>query len=111
MTFEIGQKLLYVPTSRGSHPEIVTITKIGRVWVECGPYTHFRKGDLPVLTKDGRGEIFESEAAYRQYRERVALWGALLSKIRYLHAPPVHVSTDDVRQIAGLLKIELDPSP
>lgn len=107
--FEVGQKFLYVPT-RAGHPEYVTITKVGRVWVKIGGYMRFRKGDLPKSTECGRGTIWPSETHYRTAREKQKLWDTLHLAARNMYACPKHLDADTIRQIAGLLKIEL-PQP
>lgn len=107
---EIGQKLYFVPRQRTGNPDWVTITKVGRKWVE----TDWRDIRLnkETLAADGRGYTSPGCAYYsKELYEREAKLGAAWSKFRIgvsnMYSMPDGMTLETVERCASHLGIKI----
>lgn len=122
MKYTVGQVLCAVITGHHVKREPlfidVTITKIGRRWVEFegwrgkgvhldSPRFDMANGRIDAGGFNDIGRVYESRAAYDAMMQRQRAWSGLTAALRNRHDIPVDVTHDDIRQAAKLLGVEL----
>ena len=98
--YTVGQELYF--ESKHGRSGTVTITKVGRKWLEL---SNHRRVDKDSLCADYGSRCFLSEAQRRADLEREAAWQHLRTALPYT-APPT-VTDDDIKAAARLLGVEL----
>lgn len=114
MNLQVGQKLWFVPTYRYGQPCEVEVVSIGRKWVKIS--LGDTRIDINTGHADGRGycspgRCWESQEIYKAHVARIGAWSRFRSAIQGMYSTPEHLSTDDIRAAAKLLRIEIDPTP
>jgi hypothetical protein len=110
MTFIVGQELFWVWSNLSKTNQLVTVTKVGRKWVELSNFYRF---DIKTGWGDGKGRsspgrIYLSEAAYDA--EQLADNGVCLAFLRLKSlmqrsAPKKGVKIEDIYEAARLLNL------
>jgi hypothetical protein len=110
MTFIVGQELFWVWSDLSLTNQLVTVTKVGRKWVELSNFYRFDMqtgwGDSKGYATPGR--IYLSEAAYDA--EQLADMGVYhafnrLKSLMQRSAPKKGVKIEDIYEAARLLNL------
>src|ERR1700688_1369142 len=108
----VGQKLWYVDTPRQNNPRgrEITVTKVGRKWVEVG--RGYPRIDIETLHADGAGysspgRCWLSEVDYDAEVSLNRIWNSLWNRVRDTYSAPKGVTEHAIRQAAALLDITL----
>lgn len=105
--FSEGDALYWVPMHRGN-PTDVTVTKVGRKWLELSNRYRVSVDDLSI---DGKGytveaRCFHSQTDYALWKARNEAWAKVHEKIHRFYRAPDEVSTEGIVQIMEILGIE-----
>lgn len=104
--YQIGQKL-FVDLWRGhGQNREMTITKIGRKWLELdgGRY----RAAIDGLAIDGNGysspgQAYLSEAAYAEWSEAQSAWSSFAKEVRHTYRKPDFATVEKIKQARELL--------
>ena len=107
-TYKVGQTLWFVPINhRYRQPEEVSITKVGRKWLEL---SNGYRADIKTLIVDGGGyappaNLYISQSAYEDKVARESAWNALRAKISNLYKVPSGITVDVIENVRAQLGI------
>jgi hypothetical protein len=109
---KVGDELYFVQSIRYPSPKTVKVTKVGRKWFEIDNGRW--RADVNTWVVDGRGyhspgTLYPNEEIYLAKKERQLLWGQLRRGIE--NKWKTDLSADQIRHVAAILGIELDPPP
>lgn len=105
---KVGQALYWVPReTRFRNPREVTVTKIGRKWVQLD---NRERIDIESLCADGGqyaspGQCYLSKADYEHAIKLSNNWTALRRDIESLWKAPNGVTLEDMDAVRSILKI------
>lgn len=103
--FTVGQELYYVPDKYGN-PRSVTITKVGRLWLEIGSgYPRIKKDTMAV---DGRGysppgSVYLSKADHDMKMTLSSAWSKFTRAVRPVYQAPVGTTVENIEKAQELL--------
>ena len=104
--YKVGQKL-FVALERGhGQSREMTITKIGRKWLELdgGGY----RAAIDGLFIDGNGysspgQAYLSEAAYSEFCEAQSAWSSFANTVRHTYRKPDLATAEKIKQAREIL--------
>jgi len=106
---KVGDKLWCVPTYGKAHE--VTVEKIGRKWFTIkggwGPRISIETMYADGGNSSSPGRCWLSCADWEQEQKADKLWRELQMRTGYLRPP--HLCCSDIRKVAEILKIKLNP--
>lgn len=99
-TITVGQKLYYVPRQRARH-EFVTVTKVGRKWLETSARFRLNKDTLAAEGWNGNspGRAYLSQEDYTSVVNLQNAWRALRQRINNSWSVPEGVTVEKIAAI------------
>jgi hypothetical protein len=110
---KVGQVIYYVPfvhsNNRTRTPaRELTVTKVGNKYFECeSNRSRFRISDWVEDFGHYSGRAYLSAAHHEEALRRIATWRQFHDAIRHEYRAPEDISTENIREAAQLLGIEI----
>lgn len=101
---KVGNTLWYVPIYKRELPRDVTVTKVGRKWIEIDP-SWFPRLDKDTLFADGGkgvspGRAYISKGEWEIERDTNQAWGEFRTAIEKLYHRPQHLKLEEIQEMA-----------
>lgn len=106
MNYTVGQKLWYVPTDhRWGRQAEVTVTRVGRKWVELdsGRRVEIGKTHVDGGNYSSPGSLYESKEVYEASEALKEAWWELKRKMDNIRATPSHMTLEKISQIEKIV--------
>jgi hypothetical protein len=107
---QVGQTLVFVPSSRRGQPTEVTVTKVGRRWADIEP-PYIGRVDIDTLSVDGGnhsspGRCYLSMEDYETEKATNQAWLDFWRTIDRKHSRPKGVTVEVIHNVVEILGLE-----
>jgi hypothetical protein len=107
---KVGDVVWFVPRQKyNGAPRELTVTKVGRKWATIGEGWRRMRADVGSWAVDGGnysgpGDLYTSEAAWREESEISAQWDLLRRWIERRYQRPEHLTAAQIADVFAVLR-------